>query len=329
MPAHAVISQYHGTMTIRFGVLFLFLFGLIGFAEARPAPKMKALAKTLKPDSAWVERKLARMGFSKGFIKEAVASYEPESFEKTLTLNLLGFLRAPGQHMNLVTPQSVRESTQFILKNKTTFEQTEMKYDVPANVIAALLWIETRHGEDVGTFHTASVYLHLLQADLSANKKVLAKLALEKNKEERNYTPKALRKLMGERTKKKALWAEEQLIALAAARKEKHLNLKELRGSYAGAFGLPQFIPSSYRSFAQTLEPQSTPDLDTIEDAIVSVGYYLSKHGWKNQEEESKVTALMKYNNSRDYADSILEISRRVLDVSPSTKKSRAVSSSE
>src|SRR5437868_6879977 len=118
-----------------------------------------------------------------------------------------------------------------------------------------LLWIETRHGDDVGDFHTASVYLHLLQADRAKNRAELTRLALEKNQKKRNYTARELRKLMGQRTKKKAQWAEEQLQAMAVARRQKHLDLKTLRGSYAGAFGLPQFIPASYQAYARSAKP--------------------------------------------------------------------------
>jgi len=251
------------------------------------------------------------MGLSKGFIKEALEIYEPENFDKVLTLNLLGFLRPPGEHMDRVTPEAVRETAKFVKENQEAFDAAKDRYKVPANVIAALLWIETRHGSDTGDFHTLSVYLHLLQTNRAKNRAELTRLAIEKNKKERNYTAKALRTLMAERTKKKYQWAKEQLIALAAIRKEKNLDLKELRGSYAGAFGLPQFIPSSYRAYAKSLEPNDTPNLDDNDDAIVSVAYYLSKSGWKNRKSTAKVTALMKYNNSRDYADAILEISKR------------------
>ncbi|HEY8269363.1 MAG TPA: lytic murein transglycosylase, partial [Pseudobdellovibrionaceae bacterium] len=191
------------------------------------------------------------------------------------------------------------------------FVLAEEKYQVPDNVIAALLWIETRHGENLGHFHIVSVYLHLLQSDLRSNKKALTLLAIEKNKKVLEYPEEDIKSIMAERTKKRTLWAREQLLALASIRKKKHLDLKKLRGSYAGALGLPQFIPSSYQDFAKSIKPKAAANLNAPGDAIMSVAYYLSKHGWQNCDAESKIAALMKYNNSRDYADSILEISKR------------------
>lgn len=267
---------------------------------------------TLKANPAWVEKELTKMGFSKGFVKESVKHYDTQSFDRVVTLNLLGFLNPPGQHLNHITPRAVNESSKFIQENQKYFQLAKEKYQVPPHVISSLLWIETRHGGDMGSFHTVSVYLHLLQSDLKKNRQELVTLALQKNKKMRKYSKKALRTLMAERTKKKADWAREQLIALAASRKEKHLDLTTLKGSYAGAFGLPQFIPSSYRSYAKAVKPKETPDLTQTGDAILSVANYLHKHGWRTRKAATKVEALMKYNNSRDYADSILEISKRV-----------------
>ena len=280
----------------------------------------KSPAKTvLTANKVWLEKRLTKIGLSQAFIREALKDYEPQPFEKVLTLNLLGFLRVPGQHMNLVTPQAVHETAKFIAENQDSFDLAKEKYKVPADVISALLWIETRHGQDVGTFHTVSVFLDLLQADLAPNRKELIKLAYVQNvKNQQGYSRKNLRQVMAERTKKKAQWAEGELIQLAAIRKEKNLDIKTLRGSYAGAFGLPQFIPSSYRMYAKSVDPETTPDLSDDGDAIVSVAYYLMKSGWRGSRvgagthQDNRVIALMKYNNSRDYADSILTISRRV-----------------
>lgn len=304
---------------------FLFLIFILVMV-ASPAFAKKIKAPLMKADKTWVRKELTKMGLSKSFVNEAMKSYEPESFEKTLTLNLLGFLNPPGQHMNLVTPKAIREAGNFINENRDIFRSVESTYNVSPEVISSLLWIETRHGEDMGSFHTLSVYMHLLQTNLKKNKQPLTKLALVKNKNENEYTPKALRKLMAVRTQRKSDWAKEQLIALAAARKNKNLDMITLRGSYAGAFGLPQFIPSSYLEYAQSID-DTAPDLQTVEDAIYSVAHYLAKHGWQASADDSKVNALMKYNNSRDYADSILAISKEVT-VGPPGSKTRALSSS-
>lgn len=302
-------------------LVFLSL-GLPAFAKTKHKSK-----SPLQADAVWVEKELTRMGLSQSYIAESMKYYEPASFDSTVTLNLLGFLRPAGEHMNRVNAEAVRETQSFVRENQAAFAMAEQKYDVPANVISALLWIETRHGDNMGNFHINSVYLHLLQADIKKNRVLLTKLSFEKNKKEQRFTKKELRKLMAERTKKKANWAREQILAMASIRKKKHLDITTLRGSYAGAFGLSQFIPSSYLEYAKPSKPGAVAKLTEAPDAIMSVAYYLHRSGWKNMNPDSHVEALMKYNNSRDYADSILEISRQVLAASPAPAKNRGVSS--
>ncbi len=309
---------------MKFFLHFLVFLSLGWPAFAKTKHKSKS---PLQADAVWVGKELKRMGLSKSYIAESMKYYEPASFDSTVTLNLLGFLRPAGEHMNRVNAEAVRETQSFVRKNQPAFDLAEQKYGVPGNVISALLWIETRHGDNLGKFHINSVYLHLLQADLKKNRVLLTKLAFEKNKKEQRFTKKELRKLMAERTKKKAAWAREQVLAMAGIRKKKHLDITTLRGSYAGAFGLSQFIPSSYMEYAKPAKPGTVVKLAEAPDAIMSVAYYLHRSGWKSANPDSHVEALMKYNNSRDYADSILEISRQVLAAQPTAAKNRGVSS--
>lgn len=275
-----------------------------------------AWAQALKPDLKWARRELQKMKLPPGFIKEALETYEPDGFQTVLKLNVLGFLKPP-QHMDRVTPQSVTEAEQFLKDNQSIFRRAEKKHKVPAAVVSALLWIETRHGEDRGQYHVLSVYMHLLQAERVSIRKELTEMANQQNQEKQAYQPKEIKKIVREKVTKRSDWAREQLQALAEIQKTKKVDLKTLRGSFAGAFGLPQFIPSSYRDFAQSAKPQKTPVLTQKDDAIMSVAYYLSKHGWKKRSPEAQISALMKYNNSRDYAESILEIAGRVSSSGP------------
>jgi membrane-bound lytic murein transglycosylase B len=280
---------------------------ILGFASSSWAQSIL----NVHPDAQWLRQELKTMKLPSGFVAEAMRDYQQDSFEPVLRLNLLGFLKPPS-HMDLVTPEAVTEASRFLKKNKKEFAQAQTQYQVSPDVISALLWVETRHGDNVGQYHTLSVFLHLMQADRAANRKQLTRMAIEENKTLKDYSAKELRKLMAERTQRKAKWARDEIRALAGIFKKGQLNLRTLRGSYAGAFGLSQFLPSSYRDYAKATRTKVHPNLMKPGDAILSVAHYLSKHGWKNQKSKYKISALMTYNNSRDYADSILEISRRV-----------------
>ncbi len=285
-------------------ILLVLIIGLASFAQAQ-------MLLNASPDAKWLRKELKSMGMPANFISESLHDYQTESFEPVLRMNLLGFLKPP-QHMDLVTPEAVTEASRFMKENKKDFEQAQSRYQVSPDVISALLWIETRHGDNLGQYHIVSVFLHLLQADRAAVREKLTSMALAQNKSLNEYSNGELKKLMHERTKRKAKWAADEIRALASIYKKGQLNLHTLRGSYAGAFGLSQFLPSSYRDYARSAKAQANPNLMKPSDAIISVAHYLSRHGWKNQKSNRKVKALMSYNNSRDYADSILEISRRV-----------------
>ena len=63
---------------------------------------------------------------------------------------------------------------------------------------------------------------------------------------------------------------------------EQHVNALEAKGSYAGAMGFGQFMPSSYRSYAVDFEKDEKIDLlNNPQDAIASVANYLARHGWE------------------------------------------------
>jgi membrane-bound lytic murein transglycosylase B len=83
----------------------------------------------------------------------------------------------------------------------------------------------------------------------------------------------------------------EQLLLLT---KEQNLDPRSLKGSYAGAMGMPQFIASSYRSYAVDFDGDGQANLfDSIPDILASVANYFVKHGWRaNEPVAGPLTAL-------------------------------------
>ena len=68
--------------------------------------------------------------------------------------------------------------------------------------------------------------------------------------------------------------------------REEHVDVKGIRGSYAGAMGMPQFISSSYRHYAIDFDGDGKRDLwNSTADAIGSVANYFKEHGWKAGEQ--------------------------------------------
>ena len=124
---------------------------------------------------------------------------------------------------------------------------------------------------------------------------------------------------MGLRTKRKAAWALDELRALEKFYKKDKKMVSELQGSFAGAFGIPQFIPSSYFTYSRPLKKGAVADLYSPDDAISSVSNYLKKTGWNSKKRTRKMKALMHYNNSEDYAESILQLSEQITAIKTKT----------
>lgn len=147
-----------------------------------------------------------------------------------------------------LTDQRIDAGVDFWLEHQETLQRAQLRFGVPAQMIVAILGVETFYGRISGGFPAVSA---------------LATLAFEYPRRESFF--------------RKEL--EEFLLLI----RENQLDYRELEGSYAGAFGLPQFISSSYRAYAIDFDDDGDTDLwGSVPDAIGSVANYFYRHGWKN-----------------------------------------------
>ncbi|MBN8541101.1 MAG: lytic murein transglycosylase [Deltaproteobacteria bacterium] len=260
------------------------------------------------PLNSFLERKLRREKFKPAFIRQMLRAYEPRDFHSVLELNVLLYLRKSDYHGPQVSDEAVTEVRDFQQAQAKWLRLAESRYGVDQNAVASLLWIESRLGKNVGNFHVPSVYLHLIQAPRVSVQNYL----LSRTEKFTDSVSEADQKEIVARTHKKAKWALDELRALQKVHAWKWKVDEDLRGSFSGAFGIPQFLPSSYVRWARSRKKSTQPVLSRPEDAIFSVGFYLMDHGWKKSSREAQLAALYKYNNSHDYAAAILSLADRV-----------------
>lgn len=262
----------------------------------------------LTADWSYVEKRLKKAGLDKNYIAALKSNYVHKDLQTVIKLNVLLFLKTSDYHAVQVTGTGAESIGAFLSAHKATFDKTEKDFGVSRHVIASLLWMETRHGQNYGNFHVPSAFIHLLQSD----RKDVINFLQDKATDFNSKVTKKQRKEITKRTKRKADWALSELKALQTLYKKDPNKLSSLFGSFSGAFGMPQFLPSSYKTWAKTTRKKAAPDLFTADDAIYSVGFYLKEHGWKQKKTKTHVKALMRYNNSRDYAEAILRLSKMV-----------------
>lgn len=288
----------------------LVILGLLlgGLAPCQALAESEDLGTMPPVSRKFVENKLRRERFSKGFVDVLLKTYEDRSFETVVELNVLLYLRKSDYHGPQVSSPAVDEVLRFMKKQDSNLRAAEKRYGVDRNVIASLLWIESRLGKNAGNFHVPSVYLHLIQAPRVSVQKFLMKRAIKYRPE---ISAEDHREIVA-RTHRKADWAIGELRALERVHRWNWKVDRTFRGSFSGAFGWPQFLPSSYVKWARAKHQKRQPDLTKPQDSIFSVAYYLKDHGWKNVDREKQLQALYKYNNSWDYAKAILELGERV-----------------
>ncbi len=160
-----------------------------------------------------------------------------------------------------VTPKRIQQGRAFIKRYQSTFDEVEKHYGVPSEYIAAIIGIESFYGVNVGKYPVFDT---------------LTTLAFEKNRRNRFFK------------------SELEKFILLSYRQE--FNPKNVRGSYAGAIGLGQFMPSNYEAYGVDFNNDGKIRLQQAQDAIASVANYLKRNGWRRDE---AVAARVSYAGNR------------------------------
>ena len=164
---------------------------------------------------------------------------------------------------NVVSKRRVNQGVAYIKKHQKTFNKVEKKYGVPKEYIAAIIGIESAFGKNVGKYPVFDT---------------LSTLAFEKNRRNKFF--------------------KKQLIEFLKLSKTEKFNPKNVKGSYAGAIGLVQFMPSNYKPYGVDFNRDGRISLQNPSDAIASVANYFVKNGWRKGE---PVATRVKYNGNRFY----------------------------
>lgn len=146
-----------------------------------------------------------------------------------------------------VTKKRAQGGIAFWRKNAKALDRAEKKYGVPAEIIVAIIGVETRYGKHAGRYPVFDA---------------LATLAFA-------YPP-------------RAKFFKSELEQFLLMTREEKISPQTLLGSYAGAMGMPQFISSSFRHYAVDFDGDGKRDLwNNPTDAIGSVANYFRKHHWQ------------------------------------------------
>ncbi|TAE31398.1 MAG: hypothetical protein EAZ92_02835 [Candidatus Kapaibacterium sp.] len=304
-----------------------------------------------------VAEQLLVQGADAGFVKQVLNDTNLAFYEKLTKINIATHppepkplpATPPKKRVNpyeyAYNDLAMKKASEFLLANDSLLSAAEQMYRVPKEAITSIMWIETRFGDFLGDYHVSSVYMSYamatqpkflqknkdrLKADFSAyyEKQMQAKVEAGKELTAQDTADvltkwAVIEEKMMEKAQKKASWAIGELIALQQMRKISPIPIQQLRGSWAGAFGLSQFIPSSYVKLAVDGNGDGKINLFDVRDAAHSVGHYLSNAGW-GASKKARHRAVYNYNHSDDYVNAVLGLCTRLEKKSPELAKELA-----
>ncbi len=198
--------------------------------------------------NAYVDEVVAQHGFSKPELLAMFARVEKKQ-------SILDAISRPAEKTKawheyreiFVTPSRIEQGIDFWREHAAELTRAANQYGVPPEMVVAIIGVETRYGRNTGSFRVADA---------------LSTLAFD-------YPPRS------------AFFRSELTQFLLLAREEGSEPLS-LTGSYAGAMGYGQFIPSSFRAYAVDFDGDGKRDIwRNTTDAIGSVANYFKRHGWR------------------------------------------------
>ena len=158
-----------------------------------------------------------------------------------------------------ITQTRIDGGREFLAQHRDALARVEAQYGVPAQVIVAIIGVETNYGRNTGSYPVLDALYTLAFA-----------------------YPRSGEPAKADPENRREAFFRGELAQLFALGKETGLDITTLTGSYAGAMGWGQFMPSSYREFAVDGDGDGKRDLfNNLDDVFASIAnYFVKKGGW-------------------------------------------------
>jgi membrane-bound lytic murein transglycosylase B len=196
----------------------------------------------------FIDEMVTRHGFKREEVTQLLAKAERQQ-------SILDAIARPAEQAKpwkdyrryFVTQDRIVQGAAFWREHADALARAERETGVPSAIVVAILGVETRYGRNAGNYRVLDA---------------LVTLGFD-------YPP-------------RADFFRNQLVEFLLMAREQKLLAERMLGSYAGAMGYGQFMPSSYRKFAVDFDGDGVVDIiNDIDDAIGSIANYLKAHGWQ------------------------------------------------
>ncbi len=237
------MNKVSRTRRAMLAMLPLLLIARDGSAETRAPYLQRAEVQQ------FIDELLAQHGFERQRIERWLASarYSPaveRYMQPPIAFGQRNWLEYRARYLD---EARVQAGAAFVRNHQPAMQRAQQQFGVPPEIIAAIIGVETYYGRITGNFRTLDALVTLSFDYL-----------------------------------RRAEYYRQQLAELFLLAREQNSDPLAMKGSFAGAVGLPQFMPGSIRRYAVDFDGDGRVDLSTSAiDAIGSVAAYLAAHGWQ------------------------------------------------
>jgi membrane-bound lytic murein transglycosylase B len=215
-----------------------------------PLLPLEAVATLQEEERAFAEEIANRHGFEQAWVEQQLEAAEHKE-------EIIAAITRPAEAMPwyryrkiFMTEERIDGGVEFLEKHHDLLKQAESKYGVPAEIVTAIIGVETKYGKITGSHRVIDAL-----------------------------------KTLGFGYPKRGEFFRRQLEEFLLMMREEQMDPQQPLGSYAGAIGMPQFIPSSFRAFAIDFDGDGKRNLwDNPADVIGSVANYFAEHDWRQGE---------------------------------------------
>ncbi|NNL77849.1 MAG: lytic murein transglycosylase, partial [Desulfobacterales bacterium] len=251
-----------------------------------------------------VRKKLIQDGFSPGKIHQ-LYNQPQVFFEAEGTAVLFTYSEAKVDYDQFANDWSIDKAKKYMQKYKEDLARTEKAYGVDSHVITAILLVESGLGKSLGKRSALNTLSTLAALMNPAVRSKFWKMIPDTKRPSRKKFEKA--------AKRRSKWAYNELKAFLKYAFQAGFDPTQISGSFAGAMGLPQFMPSNILAYGKDGNNDGTVDLLTHADSMASIANFLKRHGWRPGISQKKAEKIIyHYNHSKYYVKAILKIATRL-----------------
>ena len=278
-----------------------FCFTLLGLGMPSPAG---ATAKKNDAPFQALQKKLIQDGFNSQKIKRLYS--RPQVFFETDGVTILfTYSEAKVDYDQFANNWSIDKAKKYMQKHREDLNRIEKAYGVDSRVITAILLVETGLGKNVGkrsTLNSLSTLASLMYPEI--RRSFYKKIPAEKRPPQKKFEKSA---------KRRSKWAYAELKAFLKYTYQEGFDPATIPGSFAGAMGYAQFMPSNILAYGKDGNDDGSIDLLTHPDSMASIANFLKRHGWRpGISRKKKEKVIYHYNHSDYYVKTILKIADRL-----------------